>query len=1153
MKKIILGFLFALTILITACSQKGSNNVENLDGEKKVSLEAIADTVVYGPIYTAEDENDGMAEAFAVKDGKFIYVGTKEGAAAYIKEGVTKVINSGDGLVIPGCTEAHGHFLGIDAIMRLLPGYNMKYPDLLDLLKEKMNAPDQEKPKKFITWGWAKESVTFHDGKGKTFAEEIEEVAPGIPVVFVDEGGHAAVCSKTALKMADLWDEQNVRGGEAELTEKGEPTGYISDELVPYVIEKAIGTPIEKEQYKTACYNAVNELHRRGFTNYMDGYINYLDDSTVYQYINELDKANDLNINMSTCYAIRSFEDKNYKEKIDHAAELADKYNSPHFDSRIIKLFADGVVEESTGWILDEYLYEDEERKHGNKVWSQEELDNIVEYANEKNVLVHTHAYGDGACNAILNSYIKSNEKFDKKFHNSIAHARNITEEDKKRAAENDIGIAENLIWHHLDPREEENRELVDSIFPREIVDKGYPMKSLLENGVKMSSSTDAPCSEVTEGNIMNIIEVAVTGIRPELDINPYWPEELITIKDALKALTINGAWQLGIDDKCGSIKVGKNADFVILDKNILNYQGDDLRKIHNVNVVSTYFEGKEVYKLKADYKIKNAKVFTSDNKTQYVTSFAVKDGKFIYVGDEKGLENYDGEVKDLEGKFITPALMDSHVHITVSVANQYTPAFEFISEMGKTDILKHISDFVNEHKDQEKYNFMVGIENLGEEKLTKEDLDAICSDKNVLVVEHGFHSVWCNTKLLTEEGISDATKDIVPDLSYYERDENGHITGYLVEMTEGKIIMSHTSNITDEEIRKSVEGYLEFCQKNGISAVFDAGLPGADEFHERVYKILCDMDREGKLPITIEGSYLAYTPDMLDGALEKLKKYREEYNTEHFKVNTLKIISDGTIGIYTAAMVDPYVGKTTRGGLVFDTDRLVALLKELNDNNFDIHIHTVGDRASKTVLDSVEKVKSELGEDFKTQVTCAHLEIMKDEDLGRFNELGVIANYTPWWHGGAGGGGGLEGQAEVMGMERASNMYKCRTVYDTGATVAFSSDNVAFGEFLEWNPYLGMEIAMTRFDSKNTKLPDTEYFDNPYPPLSECMEIDQVLNAYTINNAKQLRLDDKKGSIEVGKDADFLVFDKDLTTAEKEGFSYTEPSEVYFEGKKVN
>ena len=94
----------------------------------------------------------------------------------------------------------------------------------------------------------------------------------------------------------------------------------------------------------------------------------------------------------------------------------------------------------------------------------------------------------------------------------------------------------------------------------------------------------------------MNIIEVAVTGIEPGGDYRPFNPSELLSVRQALECMTINGAKQLGIEDKCGSIKVGKNADFVILDTNFLDYKGEQLRTIHNAKILEVYFEGKNVY-----------------------------------------------------------------------------------------------------------------------------------------------------------------------------------------------------------------------------------------------------------------------------------------------------------------------------------------------------------------------------------------------------------------------------------------------------------------------------------------------------------------------------------------------------------------------------
>ena len=132
--------------------------------------------------------------------------------------------------------------------------------------------------------------------------------------------------------------------------------------------------------------------------------------------------------------------------------------------------------------------------------------------------------------------------------------------------------------------------------------------------------------------------------------------------------------------------------------------------------------------------------------------------------------------------------------------------------------------------------------------------------------------------------------------------------------------------------------------------------------------------------------------------------------------------------------------------------------------------------------------------------------------------------------------------------------MYRSKTVWDSGAVVTWSSDDVAYYEdFGTWNPYLGMEVGMTRWDNENSKSPDFYKSSLPNPPVSEQMSIEEMIIGYTINGAEQLGVEAYKGSIEAGKDADFLVFDKNLLTAEKEGFSYTMPEEVYIGGKKMD
>ena len=135
------------------------------------------------------------------------------------------------------------------------------------------------------------------------------------------------------------------------------------------------------------------------------------------------------------------------------------------------------------------------------------------------------------------------------------------------------------------------------SFIPRNIHDSGYPMKSLLDAGVTVSSSTDAPCGEDLIGTVPNIIGASVTGLSPAYpDAAPFNPSELLTVREVLQCLTINGARSLGLEEERGSIEKGKYADFVLLDKDVFELEKTDKMEIFGTSVAGTWFEGRNVY-----------------------------------------------------------------------------------------------------------------------------------------------------------------------------------------------------------------------------------------------------------------------------------------------------------------------------------------------------------------------------------------------------------------------------------------------------------------------------------------------------------------------------------------------------------------------------
>ncbi len=586
-------------IALTGC--KGHGDEPQLKGRN---------LVVYGKIYTAE--NDVIADAFAVENGKFVYVGDVAGAKKYEQRGFTVIDYTNKGLVIPGCTEGHGHIIGIDGIASMLPGFKEPYEKLVtEIIPQKM----KNKPGTFVSFGWDTKEVakTSEDD----YASRIENVSNGYPVVMMDGGWHNALCNRTALKKAGLINDKgekikDIRGGDiiTILDKDGNPTniasGYVTDEAAVYVLETVFTDIFGANEYLQACQKGVAELNKRGFTSYLDAYANAFGDAEIYKYLSQMDKAGTLTANVMGYYTIRSYDwgipksgsmPQRVKDKLARINELSNKYTKGHIQANGVKLFADGVVETCTGWISHGYDLDflPEEKKHGNKIWEQEEVNAIVAAANAKGMPVHVHTFGDLACNQIINAFCASPSASSLKIRNSLAHVRNISEADIRRCGQNNIGIASNLVWHAGDDKE--MRDLFYLFMSKEVYESGYPMKSLLKADIVVSSSTDAPCGETIKGSVPNIIGVTVTGVDTKaLDADPLGPDELLTVSEALQCLTINGAASLGLENERGSIQVGKYADFVVLDQDILALEKTDKKAIFNTNVSCTWFEGKQVY-----------------------------------------------------------------------------------------------------------------------------------------------------------------------------------------------------------------------------------------------------------------------------------------------------------------------------------------------------------------------------------------------------------------------------------------------------------------------------------------------------------------------------------------------------------------------------
>ena len=572
MKKI-LSIIAVLTVIfgmgmMTSCNSKPS-----------------ADLVVYGKIYTAEGNQ--IVEAFAVKDGKYVYVGDKAGAEAFVEEGKTEVVDySGKGLVMPGCGNGHAHYALGYAIQSV--GTVMgRDTDVDKFIKEIVPAAVKKAKDNGanVIFGSGWEMMKFP--KDLCYRKMLDEVCSDIPIYFADEEGHKGLANTILLKKAGLIKEDGtagkteVRGGEIVLDADGVPTGYVKEQAGTYVRSFLDNEYLFSVDVAKANMAGIQEqLLSEGYTMYQDGYSSYFFNDNFYKAAQQMDQAGDMHFVLGTAWELDSWMDVD--KTLDKAAATK-KYESAHIRTNWLKMFMDGTVESGTGFV--EPLYPG--GKQGIPNWSEEELTDITRKANEKGITMHVHVMGNKGVERIVNAYVNAGKK---EMRNTLVHVYGVNEPDYQRMADNNIYVTSGMLWHHAD--NELQAELMQ-ILPEGLKDKGYPMKSFFDHGVNLSSHSDFPALCGAPDDPFGIMEIVVTGVYYPEQAKPWWTEECLTREQALTALTINVARQMFLENERGSIKEGKYADFLLVTKDVLTCP---VTEIHEAKPAATYFEGKKVF-----------------------------------------------------------------------------------------------------------------------------------------------------------------------------------------------------------------------------------------------------------------------------------------------------------------------------------------------------------------------------------------------------------------------------------------------------------------------------------------------------------------------------------------------------------------------------
>lgn len=549
-----------------------------------------------------------------------------------------------------------------------------------------------------------------------------------------------------------------------------------------------------------------------------------------------------------------------------------------------------------------------------------------------------------------------------------------------------------------------------------------------------------------------------------------------------------------------------------------------------------------------------NGKIHTTNEAQPWADAMAIKNGKILEVGSKEDVLRAIGSeqtvvTKDLHGQYVFPGLIDAHTHPgLVGITGESGASAKLaipdtnvqLPDKSPEELLAWLKDYGDKHFDPVIVLGSWDVAKYLPGGPRKEDLDAIFPYRPVILFDNSGHSFWLNSMALRLLGINKDTPDMSAGLSMFVRDKNGEPTGWVKEFAIVQKLL-YWNSFGRSRIKENILEYLKFLSSGGVTTVFDAG---NFDLADLIYSVVKELDQEGKLPVRYEASIHIFKPDQRHNVIADLRKMKAQYETEKLHINTVKIHLDGVSELGTAAMLDPYVLGSGYGGLLFDVKQLTDLVLELDREAVNLHIHAVGDRAVRTVLDAIEASRHAKGAKLAIQVTLSHLQFINPVDLPRFSQLGVFANMTPHW---LGGDRTMKAAAMMVGEPRVSHMNMLKELVDAKAKVTFSSDVIGWEEIPRANPFVGIQIGMTRRDySENSNV-------KPTPPENQTCDFQTMLRGYTVTGAEQLGKRNSIGSIRPGFLADLMIFNKNPLETEVNKIHGLKPNVVILGGVVVS
>ena len=348
-----------------------------------------------------------------------------------------------------------------------------------------------------------------------------------------------------------------------------------------------------------------------------------------------------------------------------------------------------------------------------------------------------------------------------------------------------------------------------------------------------------------------------------------------------------------------------------------------------------------------ADYALINGEIHTMDASGSIATAIGIEGGEIVYVGDSTGLKDVIGigtEVIDLKGKMALPGFVDGHIH---AAAGGLIMLGVDLQTDDKDELFDRIRKEVETNKDDIILGYGVRFNPWTDGNPTAAMLDEIEADRPVYLWAIDGHAAWVNSKALEMAGIDRNTPDTAPGFSFFERDDEGNPTGWIIEIPAQMQVLTSLIDVNPEFMSEGVSNWLQRFAAAGITAVHDHGIQGMSQ--EEGFQMMADFEKNGELPIRFIGSY--YWNDGTIDPLPGTQELSDRFNSDLVKASYLKINMDGGDDKWNALYVDPYADKPE---LVAEPIIPVRLVKDAviraDAAGFNVTCHCFGDLAVRTL-----------------------------------------------------------------------------------------------------------------------------------------------------------------------------------------------------------